>query len=404
MVGMADGYAQASGRPTLVNLHTAPGVGNAMGAIFNARENKAPLVMTAGQQVRAMMTMEALLTNPDADRRCRARREVELRAAAAAGRAGRARPRLRTSRSRRPAGPCSCRSRWTTGRPRPTRRRRARSRARATSRAAPRRTRRRWRTSRGGSRARRTRCWSPARTSTRAAAWDTAVALAERCRLPVWAPPASGSGRLGFPEDHPNFQGILPPAIAAVAQTLEATTSCSSSAPRCSPTTRTSRAVLPEGDVAGAAHERSRRGGARAGGRRDRRRRGARARGAARAGPRRRPRRASRRGPRPSRRPSRSPISRAGGRRRAGRGVPGRRDHRERVALERARLPQPGAPRRAPASYFFGAGGGLGYGLPAAIGVQLAQPERPVVARDRRRVAAVRDRRRCGARSPTTCR
>ena len=31
-------------------------------------------------------------------------------------------------------------------------------------------------------------------------------------------------------------------------------------------------------------------------------------------------------------------------------------------------------------SYFFGAGGGLGYGLPAAIGVQLAQPERPVVA------------------------
>ena len=41
VVGMADGYAQASGRPTLVNLHTAPGVGNAMGAMFNARENKA---------------------------------------------------------------------------------------------------------------------------------------------------------------------------------------------------------------------------------------------------------------------------------------------------------------------------------------------------------------------------
>ena len=33
-----------------------------------------------------------------------------------------------------------------------------------------------------------------------------------------------------------------------------------------------------------------------------------------------------------------------------------------------------------PGSYFFGAGGGLGYGLPAAVGVQLAQPERPVVA------------------------
>ena len=37
VVGMADGYAQATGRPALVNLHTAPGVGNAMGAIFNAQ-------------------------------------------------------------------------------------------------------------------------------------------------------------------------------------------------------------------------------------------------------------------------------------------------------------------------------------------------------------------------------
>ena len=55
----------------------------------------------------------------------------------------------------------------------------------------------------------------------RAAGWDAAVALAERCRLPVWAPPASGSGRVGFPEDHPNFQGLLPPAIGPLAQTLE---------------------------------------------------------------------------------------------------------------------------------------------------------------------------------------
>src|ERR1700709_2568741 len=39
VVGMADGYAQASGRTTMANLHTAPGVGNAMGAIFNAQAN-----------------------------------------------------------------------------------------------------------------------------------------------------------------------------------------------------------------------------------------------------------------------------------------------------------------------------------------------------------------------------
>src|SRR4051794_32612168 len=56
-VGMADGYAQASGRAAHVNLHTAPGVGNAMGALFNAQANKAPLLVTAGQQVRPHITM-----------------------------------------------------------------------------------------------------------------------------------------------------------------------------------------------------------------------------------------------------------------------------------------------------------------------------------------------------------
>ena len=66
VVGMADGYAQATGRPTHVNLHTAPGVGNAVGGIFNAQANKAPLVITAGQQVRHYITLEANLTNRDA--------------------------------------------------------------------------------------------------------------------------------------------------------------------------------------------------------------------------------------------------------------------------------------------------------------------------------------------------
>ncbi|MGC1814759.1 MAG: thiamine pyrophosphate-binding protein, partial [Solirubrobacterales bacterium] len=67
-VGMADGYAQASGRPSHVNLHTAPGVGNGMGAIFNAQANHSPLLVTAGQQVRAQITMQANLTNRDATR------------------------------------------------------------------------------------------------------------------------------------------------------------------------------------------------------------------------------------------------------------------------------------------------------------------------------------------------
>ena len=49
-VGMADGYAQATGRPSFVNLHTAGGLGNGMGAIISARATRTPLVVTAGQQ------------------------------------------------------------------------------------------------------------------------------------------------------------------------------------------------------------------------------------------------------------------------------------------------------------------------------------------------------------------
>src|SRR2546423_344507 len=68
VVGIADGFAQAGGRPAFVNLHTAPGVGNAMGAIFNAQANHSPLVITAGNQARSLMTLQANLTNRDATR------------------------------------------------------------------------------------------------------------------------------------------------------------------------------------------------------------------------------------------------------------------------------------------------------------------------------------------------
>jgi benzoylformate decarboxylase len=51
--------------------------------------------------------------------------------------------------------------------------------------------------------------------------WDSAVALAEKQRLPVWASPPTASSRIGFPERHPNFMGILPPAIAPLAETLK---------------------------------------------------------------------------------------------------------------------------------------------------------------------------------------
>jgi benzoylformate decarboxylase len=52
-------------------------------------------------------------------------------------------------------------------------------------------------------------------------AWEDAIALAERQKLPVFASPATGGGRLGFPEGHPLFQGVLPPAIGPVTETLK---------------------------------------------------------------------------------------------------------------------------------------------------------------------------------------
>jgi benzoylformate decarboxylase len=51
--------------------------------------------------------------------------------------------------------------------------------------------------------------------------WEAAVALAELQRLPVWATPATGGGRLGFPEDHANFRGLLPPAIGPLSEALK---------------------------------------------------------------------------------------------------------------------------------------------------------------------------------------
>ncbi len=50
VVAMADGYAQASGRPGFVNLHTAGGLGHGLGNLLNARVSGTPLVVTAGQQ------------------------------------------------------------------------------------------------------------------------------------------------------------------------------------------------------------------------------------------------------------------------------------------------------------------------------------------------------------------
>ncbi|MDN8807006.1 thiamine pyrophosphate-binding protein, partial [Staphylococcus aureus] len=58
---MADGFAQATGNAALVNLHSSAGLGHALGNVFTAFRNQAPLVITAGQQARSILPFEPFL-------------------------------------------------------------------------------------------------------------------------------------------------------------------------------------------------------------------------------------------------------------------------------------------------------------------------------------------------------
>src|SRR5262245_11558391 len=49
VIAMADGYAQASGELAVVNVHVAPGLGNALGMLYDAQKAGTPLLVTAGQ-------------------------------------------------------------------------------------------------------------------------------------------------------------------------------------------------------------------------------------------------------------------------------------------------------------------------------------------------------------------
>ncbi|HUA50277.1 MAG TPA: thiamine pyrophosphate-binding protein [Solirubrobacteraceae bacterium] len=68
VVGMATGYALAREEPAFVNLHTAAGLGNAVNAIANARDCRAPLVIVVGQQDRRQIAFEPFLTGRHLER------------------------------------------------------------------------------------------------------------------------------------------------------------------------------------------------------------------------------------------------------------------------------------------------------------------------------------------------
>jgi benzoylformate decarboxylase len=217
-VGIADGFAQASGRPALVNLHTAPGVGNGMGAIFNAQANKSPLVVTAGQQARSLMTLQANLTNRDAVRMPHPLVKWSYEPPRAED-VPHALARATHAASLPPRGPVFVSipmddwgaevdedavrhqtSRSVVGRAAPDPEAVERLAARLAEAARP--------------------ALVAGPDVDASGGWDACVALAEQQRLPVWATPAPGGGRIGFPENHPLFRGILPPAVGPLAATL----------------------------------------------------------------------------------------------------------------------------------------------------------------------------------------
>jgi benzoylformate decarboxylase len=219
VVGMADGFAQASGRAAVANLHTAPGVGNAMGAIFNAQANHSPVLVTAGQQARAQIGLQANLTNRDAIRlphplvkwSHEPARAEDVPLALAHG--------IHLA-SLPPQGPVFVSipmDDWDAEVGEADAREVVKRGVDGRAVASPDSVRR--------LAAHLDEASNPVMVAgpdvDASGGWEAAVGLAERQRLPVWATPAPGGGKLGFPEGHPNFRGVLPPAIGPVAQTLE---------------------------------------------------------------------------------------------------------------------------------------------------------------------------------------
>ncbi|CAL9343133.1 benzoylformate decarboxylase [Streptomyces sp. enrichment culture] len=215
VVGMADGYAQATGRPVLVNLHAAAGSGNAMGALTNAVASRTPLVVVAGQQVRPAIGPEANLASVDAPALMRplVGWSAEPACAADVPRAL-AQAVFEARLQRRPTYLSVPYDDWSAD---------AGDNAlavldrRVLRASVPDGAQGRWLAERVAAAER------PALVLggdiDAAGRFDDAVRLAERLGGPVWAAPSLF--RLPFPNRHPLFRGVLPAGIASVAEAFE---------------------------------------------------------------------------------------------------------------------------------------------------------------------------------------
>ncbi len=201
VVAMADGYAQATGRAAFVNVHSVAGLGNGLGTIFTAFKNETPLVITAGNQVRSMLPFDPYLgtvqptefPRPYVKWACQPARAEDVPIAIAQGYA---------MAMQHPRGPVFIsipsddwaamtvpviprKLTWEFG---PDQNLLAELAAAIDASKRP--------------------CFVFGPAVDREAAYDLGVALAERANAPVWQSPVSS--RSSFPETHRLFAGFLP--------------------------------------------------------------------------------------------------------------------------------------------------------------------------------------------------
>ena len=211
VVAMADGYAQATRNAAFVNLHSAVGVGHALGSIFTAYRNQTPLVISAGQQARAMLLDEPYLgatqatefPKPYVKWSCEPARAQDVPAALA---------RAYYLAMQKPCGPTfvsipvddwdveteplAARQVSFEFAPDPLLLQQIADALNYSRRPA----------------------LIVGASVDRDGAWNEVIELATRTRAAVWASPMSG--RCSFPEDHPLFAGFLPPVRHLLAAKL----------------------------------------------------------------------------------------------------------------------------------------------------------------------------------------
>ena len=201
VVGMADGYAQATHNAAFVNLQSAAGVGHAMGNIFTAHKNRTPMVITAGQQARSILPFDPFLFSGQATELPKpyvkwsiepARAEDVPLAMARAYYVAMQQPRgpvlvsIPADDWDKPCEPLQPRMVSTETRPEPRVLDVIGNALDAAKRPV----------------------FVVGAAVDRDRAWDDVVQLAERHNAAVWIAPMSG--RCGFPQNHPLFAGVLP--------------------------------------------------------------------------------------------------------------------------------------------------------------------------------------------------